>query len=98
MKNEEKQNDGRSNCNRCARNYTQRLGKGARRVRNRRTSKEHSNYSIVRLNQNTEKGSGDLRRLAIKQDISKNPLASACLKKLQEVINNDNKYKQINVH
>ena len=34
---------------------------------NKRTSGDHSNYSIVEIRQNTEKSPGDLRRLAVTQ-------------------------------
>ena len=41
------------------------LGKWTGRVRNRRASRDHSNYSIGKSDENTEKSPGDLRRLAI---------------------------------
>ena len=53
--------DGDTNCYWCARNDPQRL----RRVRNRTTSRDYPNYSIVKIGQNTEKNPGDLRRLAV---------------------------------
>ena len=37
------------------------------RVENRRTNRDHSNYSIVEVNKNTEKSPEDLRRLAVIQ-------------------------------
>ena len=41
------------------------LVKGAGRVENRQTSREHPNYCIAKIGQNTEKCPGDLRRLAV---------------------------------
>ena len=37
------------------------------RVGNQRMNPDHSNYSIGKIVQNTEKSSGDLRRLAVTQ-------------------------------
>ena len=43
------------------------LVKGAGRVANRRINRDHPNYSIVKIGQNTEKSPGDLRRLDVTQ-------------------------------
>ena len=59
--------DGDSNCNWYVWNNPQRLGKRAGGVRNQWTSQDHPKYSIVKINQNTEKSPGDLRRLAVTQ-------------------------------
>ena len=56
-----------SNYNLCAQNDPQRLDKGVGRVGNLRTSRDHVNYSIVEIGQNTEKSPGDLRRHAVIQ-------------------------------
>ena len=40
---------------------------GDERVGNKRMSRDHPNYSIVKISQNTEKSPGDLKRLAISQ-------------------------------
>ena len=53
--------DGETNCNRCTRNNPQKFVKGTGRIRNQRTTEDHPNCSIVKIGQNTEKGSGDLR-------------------------------------
>ena len=50
---------------------TQGLVKRIGGLRNKRTSGEHPNYSIVQIGQNTEKCSGDLRRLAVTQTLVK---------------------------
>ena len=67
----------------------QRIIKGTGELGGRRTSGDHSNYSIVQNGQNTEKSPGDLMRLAVtrtpEKDHEKNP---------QGVNNNnDNNYK-----
>ena len=49
--------NGDTNCNWCTWNGTQRLGKGAGRVGNRRISRDHHNSCIVQISQNTEKSS-----------------------------------------
>ena len=41
------------------------LNNGTERVENQRSNKDHPNYSIVKVGQNTEKNSGDLKRLAV---------------------------------
>ena len=35
------------------------------RLRNQRTSEDHPDYSIVKINKNTQKSPGDLMRLAV---------------------------------
>ena len=40
---------------------------GTHGVKNQRTSQDHTNYSIVKIGQNTEKTSGDLKRLTVTQ-------------------------------
>ena len=37
-------------------------------LKNQRTSGDHPVYSIIKIDQNTEKGPGDLRRLAVTQN------------------------------
>ncbi len=52
----------------CALGTVQRgLVRGVVRVGNGRTSRDHSDKSIVKIGQNTEKSPGDLRRLAVTQ-------------------------------
>ena len=43
------------------------LEMGTGKVGNWRTHQDHANYSIVENGQNTEKGSGDLRKFAVTQ-------------------------------
>ena len=53
----EHESDSITNWNWCAWNNAQKLDKGAR---NQRMSREHLNYTIVEIGQNTEKSPGDL--------------------------------------
>ena len=62
MKNED---DSDTNCNYCAWNYPQKIGKGTGRLGNKRT--RPSKYSIIKIDQNTEKSPKDFRRLAVTQ-------------------------------
>ena len=67
----EYKDDGDNSCNWCARKDPQRFDKGTRKLRNQRTSGDHSNYDIIKIDQNTEKSPGDLRRLAVTQNLVK---------------------------
>ena len=49
----------------------QKLGKGCRRIENRRTNRNHPNLSIIEIGQNTEKSLLDLRRFAMTQALVK---------------------------
>ena len=57
----EHESNGDTNCNLCTCNDTQSIDKMAERVENRRTSRDHPNYSILKIGQNTEKSPGNLR-------------------------------------
>ena len=48
-----------------------RVGKGAERDENRRTSRNSPNYNIAKIHQNTEKSPGDLWRLTVTQTLIK---------------------------
>ena len=61
------EDDGDTNSNTRPKNCPKRLGKRNKRVRNQRTNRDHPNYSIVEIGQNTEECPSDLRRLAITQ-------------------------------
>ena len=63
----EHESDGDTNCNRCAQYNDQRISKGTGGLGNKRTSGDNPNYSIIKIGQNTKKGPGDLRRLAVPQ-------------------------------
>ena len=51
---------------------SKKLDKVAGRVENWRTSRTNPNYTIVKIDQNTEKSPGDLKRLAVIQTLAKN--------------------------
>ena len=60
----EHESDSNNNGNWCAWYSHQRIGKGTGGIWNGRTSRDHPNYWIIEIGQNTEKSRGDLRRLA----------------------------------
>ena len=62
-KTKELESDGDTNCNWRTRYSHQRIGTGTGGLRNKGTSRDQSNYSIVTMN--TEMSPGNLRRLAI---------------------------------
>ena len=51
----------------CPCNDPQRLGKGAGKLGNRRTSRDHLGHSILKIGQNTEKSRRNLRGIAVIQ-------------------------------
>ena len=59
--------DGDADSGWCTRDNLKKIGKGAGRLGNKRTSSDHLDYSIIKTGQNIEKSPGDLRRLAIAQ-------------------------------
>ena len=63
----EHKSNGDTNCNRCNWNNRKRIGKGTIRFGNLRTSREHPDCSINKIDQNTEKSPGNLRNFAITQ-------------------------------
>ena len=63
----EHEGDSGTSGNWCTWNGLQRLDKGAVRAGNQRTNRDHPDYSIIEIGQNTEKCFGDLRRLAVTQ-------------------------------
>ena len=62
------EDDGDTSYSWCGWNNSQRLGKGTRRTGNQRKSKDHPDYSIVEISQNTQKSPEDLKRFAITQN------------------------------
>ena len=64
--------DGDTNCNWCTRNNSQRIGKETGRLRNKTTSGDHPDNSIIKNGQTTEKNPGNLSRLAVTQISEKN--------------------------
>ena len=65
----ELEGEGDINFSKSARNNPQRFGKGTRKYRNQGTSRDQSDYSIVKIDQNTEKSPGFFRRLTVTQTV-----------------------------
>ena len=63
LKNMEHESDGDTNYKWCTWNNPQMIGKGTGRLGNKRTTVNHPYNSIIKIVQNTEKSSGDLRSL-----------------------------------
>ena len=63
----EHEGDCDTDCNWCTRYSHQRIDKRIRGLANKRTSRDHLNYGIVEIKQNTEKSPGELKRLAVSQ-------------------------------
>ena len=61
----EHESNGDTNCNWCTLNNHQKFRRKARGVGNWRTSLDYTDCNIVEVGQNTEKSSGDLRKLAV---------------------------------
>ena len=66
-KTEEHEGGSNTNCSWHTWNGSQRFAKETGRVENRRMNQDHSEYSIVQISQDTEKGPRNLRRLAVTQ-------------------------------
>ena len=66
------ESDDCTNCDWCFWHSNKRIIKGPGGLGNWRTSGHHPNDSIIEDGQNTEKSSGDLRRLAVTQTPVKN--------------------------
>ena len=63
----EHKGDGDTNCGWCTWDNLQTIGKDTGRHGNKKTTRDHPDYNIIKINQNTEKSSGDLRRNAVAQ-------------------------------
>ena len=64
--------DGDTNCNWCTRNNPQRIDKGTGGLGYKRMSRDHPDYSIIKIGQNTEKSPRDLRILVVTQTSMEN--------------------------
>ena len=60
----EYESDGDTQCNWCSWYSHQNIGTVTGGLGNKRMSGDHPNYSIIKIGQNTEKSSEELRRLA----------------------------------
>ena len=75
--------DGDTSCSWCTLNPPS-IGKGTRRLENKRTSEDHPDYSFIKVGQNTENNPGNLIILVLTQTPVKNS---------QRNNNNNNKQK-----
>ena len=75
-------------CNWRTRNGPLRLGKETESVENWRTNRDHPNYSIVKIGQNTEKSPGDLKRVTDAHTRVKDYQQTLVLKTHKEYKNN----------
>ena len=71
--------DGYINCNWYTRYNHQMIGKGTRRLGNKRRSGDHPDDSIIKIGLNPEKSPGDLRRLAVTQTPVSNHQLTLCV-------------------
>ena len=76
------------NCHCCAQNTLQSLCKESGMHGNMGTSKEHLDYCIIKISQNTEKSPGVIRRLAVTQTPVKNHQETLARKHLRSENNN----------
>ena len=67
IKTMEHEDDGDTNCSWCTWSNLQRIGKGTGRLTNKRKHGYHPDY-IIKIDQNTEKSPGDLKRLVVTQN------------------------------
>ena len=80
----ENESDGDINCNRYSWYSHQRIGTGSGRLRNKRTNRDHPNYCVIEIGQNTEKSPGDLR-FAVSQTPERNLRLTLLWKTLKRV-------------
>ena len=59
--------DGDRNCGWCTWDNPQRIGKEVARLGNKKTRRDHPDYMIIKISQNTANSPGDLRRLVVTQ-------------------------------
>ena len=85
----EHEDDNYTNCDWCFQYSNQMILKGTGGLRGWRNSRDHSNYTIIENDQNTEKSPWDMRRLAVTRTPMKNHQLILMLK-TQEVNNNNN--------
>ena len=63
-----------TNCDWCFRYNYKRIIQNTGGLGNRRTSRDHRNYTIVDYSENTEKSTGDLRRLVTQTPVKEHQL------------------------
>ena len=74
-----------NNCNLCARNGPQNLGKGAGKFGNWRNNRDYRNHSILKISRYTDKSPRDLRTRAVSQIMVKDHQLTLAWKTIQIV-------------
>ena len=90
----EHEGDGDTSCGWCTWDNSKRLVKGTRRLGNTRTSGDHLKYNIIKIDKNTEKSPGELRRRAVTQTPVRIHQLMLVWKTLKGDNNNNNKKKK----
>ena len=73
----EHEGDGDTNYNWCTWKNPKRIRKGTGRMGIEKTSREYPDECIIKIDQNTEKSPGDLRRFTVTQISDEKPSANA---------------------
>ena len=68
----EHESDSDTNCNWCTWYSHKKIGSRTGGLVNKKTSRDHPNYSISEIGQNTEKSPGNLKRLTVTQTLVEN--------------------------
>ena len=79
------ESDGETNCGWSICNNPQRIGKGTLIFEDKRTRRDHPDYSIFKIGQNTKKSPWNLRRLAVTRTPLRNYQLTLVWKTLKEV-------------
>ena len=77
------ENDIEINCNWCSWNHPQKNWNGVKRLEIQRKNRDHPNYTIAKISQNTEECPGELRSLAVIQTLEKGHQLRLIWKNLQ---------------
>ena len=56
----------------CTFNNPEKIGKGSGKPENKRANWDHPDYCIIKIGRNTERNTGDLKRLAVSQKSVRN--------------------------
>ena len=85
----EHKRNGDSNCNWCTWKNPQRNGVENGRLENKRTNTDFTDNRIIKIDSNTEKSPGDLRRLAVTKTSARNYLLKLIRSTLKSKINSN---------
>ena len=81
----------------CNLNNMETIGKGTGRLGNKRKSREHQDYIIIMIGQNTEKSPGDLKIFAVTQPPVRNHPVMLVWKTLKRVDDHNN-HNEMRIH